>query len=113
MPDLMTFRATFILAVPYIFEKVFNGARRKAETEGRAGPFDKAVDIAVKYAEALELKAFGDGPGPSAGLRMQHQFFDKVVYKKVRDAMGGRVRHAMSGGSAWTAGSGCSSRAPG
>ncbi|NEC18706.1 AMP-dependent synthetase/ligase [Streptomyces parvus] len=99
MPDLMTFRPTFILAVPYIFEKVFNGARRKAETEGRAGPFDKAVDIAVKYAEALELKAFGDGPGPSAGLRMQHQFFDKVVYKKVRDAMGGRVRHAMSGGS--------------
>lgn len=99
MPDLLTFRPTFILAVPYIFEKVFNGARRTAEAEGRAGPFDKAVDIAVKYAEALEQKAFGVGPGPSAGLRMQHQFFDKVVYKKVRDAMGGRMRHAMSGGS--------------
>ncbi|MFH8884159.1 AMP-dependent synthetase/ligase [Streptomyces californicus] len=99
MPDLLTFRPTFILAVPYIFEKVFNGARRTAEAEGRAGPFDKAVDIAVKYAEALEQKAFGAGPGPSAGLRMQHQFFDKVVYKKVRDAMGGRMRHAMSGGS--------------
>ncbi|WP_307124004.1 long-chain fatty acid--CoA ligase [Streptomyces sp. B1I3] len=99
MPDLVAFRPTFILAVPYIFEKVFNGARRKAESEGRAGPFDKAVDIAVKYAEAMEERAFGTGPGPSAGLRMQHQFFDKVVYKKVRDAMGGRVRHAMSGGS--------------
>ncbi len=99
MPDLLTFRPTFILAVPYVFEKVFNGARRTAEAEGRAGPFDKAVDIAVKYAEALEQKAFGVGPGPSAGLRMQHQFFDKVVYKKVRDAMGGRMRHAMSGGS--------------
>lgn len=99
MPDLVTFRPTFILAVPYIFEKVFNGARRKAETEGRLGPFDKAVDIAVKYAEATEARAFGTGPGPSAGLRMQHQFFDKVVYKKVREAMGGRIRHAMSGGS--------------
>ncbi|MFE6761252.1 AMP-dependent synthetase/ligase [Streptomyces sp. NPDC057689] len=99
MPDLVTFRPTFILAVPYIFEKVFNAARRKAEAEGRAGPFDKAVDIAVKYAEAMEARAFGTGPGPSAGLRMQHQFFDKVVYKKVRDAMGGRIRHAMSGGS--------------
>ncbi|MET8744248.1 AMP-dependent synthetase/ligase [Streptomyces sp. NPDC004728] len=99
MPDLMSFRPTFILAVPYIFEKVFNAARRKAEAEGRVGAFDKAVDIAVKYAEALEARAFGTGPGPSAGLRMQHQFFDKVVYKKVRDAMGGRIRHAMSGGS--------------
>lgn len=99
MPDLVSFRPTFILAVPYIFEKVFNAARRRAETEGRIGPFDKAVDIAVKYAEALEARAFGTGPGPSAGLRMQHQFFDKVVYKKVREAMGGRIRHAMSGGS--------------
>lgn len=99
MPDLVSFRPTFILAVPYIFEKVFNGARRKAETEGRIGPFDKAVDIAVKYAEAMEARAFGSGPGPSAGLRMQHQFFDKVVYRKVREAMGGRIRHAMSGGS--------------
>ncbi|MFJ7624898.1 AMP-dependent synthetase/ligase [Streptomyces sp. NPDC097595] len=99
MPDLVSFRPTFILAVPYIFEKVFNAARRRAEAEGRAGPFDKAVDIAVKYAEAMEARAFGTGPGPSAGLRMQHQFFDKVVYKKVREAMGGRIRHAMSGGS--------------
>lgn len=99
MPDLVSFRPTFILAVPYIFEKVFNAARRKAEAEGRIGPFDKAVDIAVKYAEAMEARAFGTGPGPSAGLRMQHQFFDKVVYKKVREAMGGRIRHAMSGGS--------------
>ena len=99
MPDLVAFRPTFILAVPYIFEKVFNAARRKAEAEGRVGPFDRSVEVAVKYAEAMEERAFGKGPGPSAGLRMQHQFFDKVVYRKVREAMGGRVRHAMSGGS--------------
>ncbi|MGW2619150.1 AMP-dependent synthetase/ligase [Streptomyces sp. NPDC001500] len=100
LPDLAAFRPTFFLAVPYIFEKVFNAARRKAEREGRSGPFEKAVEVAVNYAEALEAKAWGIGPGPSAGLRMQHQLFDKLVYSKVRAAMGGRVRHAMSGGSA-------------
>ncbi|MGW6771697.1 AMP-dependent synthetase/ligase [Streptomyces sp. NPDC055037] len=100
LPDLVAFRPSFILAVPYIFEKVYHAARRKAETEGKAGPFDKAVDVAVRYAEALEHRAFGLGPGPSATLRVQHQFFEKAVYSKVRDAMGGRVRHAMSGGSA-------------
>ncbi|WP_425245615.1 AMP-dependent synthetase/ligase [Streptomyces sp. NEAU-NA10] len=100
LPDLAAFRPTFFLAVPYIFEKVFNAARRKAEREGKAGPFEKAVDIAVSYAEAVEAKAWGIGPGPSAGLRVQHQLFDKLVYSKMRAAMGGRVRHAMSGGSA-------------
>ncbi|WP_189882792.1 AMP-dependent synthetase/ligase [Streptomyces xantholiticus] len=99
LPDLAAFRPTFILAVPYIFEKVFNAARRKAELAGKLGPFDKAAEVAVKYAEALEHRAFGLGPGPSAGLRVQHQLFEKLVYAKVREAMGGRVRHAMSGGS--------------
>jgi long-chain acyl-CoA synthetase len=100
LPDLAAFKPTFFLAVPYIFEKVFNAARRKAEKEGRSGPFEKAVDIAIKYAEAIEAKAWGIGPGPSAGLRMQHQLFDKLVYSKIRAAMGGRIKHAMSGGSA-------------
>ncbi|MFD9093465.1 AMP-dependent synthetase/ligase [Streptomyces collinus] len=100
LPDLQAFRPTFILAVPYIFEKVFNASRRKAEKDGKAGPFEKAVDIAVKYADAVEAKAWGTGPGPSAALRMQHQLFDKLVYAKVRAAMGGRIRNAMSGGSA-------------
>ncbi|OLZ66396.1 long-chain fatty acid--CoA ligase [Streptomyces sp. IMTB 2501] len=99
LPDLAAFKPTFILAVPYIFEKVFNASRRKAEKDGKSGPFEKAVDIAVKYAEAVEAKAWGTGPGPSAGLRMQHQLFDKLVYSKVRTAMGGRIRNAMSGGS--------------
>ncbi|MFJ5173473.1 AMP-dependent synthetase/ligase [Streptomyces griseoviridis] len=100
LPDLAAFRPTFILAVPYIFEKVFNSARRKAEKDGKAGPFERAVDIAVKYADAMEARAWGLGPGPSAGLRVQHQLFDKLVYAKVRAAMGGRIRNAMSGGSA-------------
>ncbi|MEV7522043.1 AMP-dependent synthetase/ligase [Streptomyces sp. NPDC091371] len=100
LPDLAAFRPTFVLGVPYVFEKVFAAARRKAEAEGRTGPFDRAVETAVRYAEAREAKAFGTGPGPSAGLRVEHQVFEKLVYGKVREAMGGRVRHAMSGGSA-------------
>ncbi|MEV0966234.1 AMP-dependent synthetase/ligase [Streptomyces sp. NPDC049910] len=106
MSDLASFRPTFVLAVPYVFEKVFNAARRTAETAGKAGVFDRAVDVAVRYAEAVEHRAFGLGPGPSAGLRLQHQFFEKAVYTRVREAMGGRVRHAMSGGSAMDRGLG-------
>ncbi|KAF4410128.1 AMP-dependent synthetase/ligase [Streptomyces lycii] len=100
LPDLAAFRPTFILAVPYIFEKIFHAARRKAEGEGRVKPFDKAVDVAVRYAEAGEHRSFGTAPGPGPALRVQHQLFDKLVYAKMRDAMGGRIRHAMSGGSA-------------
>ncbi|MEU9980891.1 AMP-binding protein [Streptomyces sp. NPDC050856] len=99
LPDLAAFRPTLVLAVPYIFERILRAARRSAETDGRAGAFDKAVEVAVRYAEALEHKAFGLGPGPSAALRVQHQFFDRAVYGRVRDALGGRMRHAMSGGS--------------
>ncbi|MGI5459433.1 AMP-dependent synthetase/ligase [Streptomyces sp. CA-249302] len=100
LPDLQAFKPTFILGVPYIFEKVFNASRRKAEKDGKAGPFEKAVEIAVKHADAVEAKAWGIGPGPSAGLRMQHQLFDKLVFSKVRAAMGGRIRNAITGGSA-------------
>ncbi|UWE11450.1 AMP-dependent synthetase/ligase [Actinacidiphila bryophytorum] len=100
IPSLAGFRPTFVLAVPYVFEKVFQAARRKAEVGGRLGPFDKAVEVAVRHAEALEARAFGTGPGPSAALRMQHQLYEKLVYSKVRGALGGRVRHAISGGSA-------------
>ncbi|MFI6638109.1 AMP-dependent synthetase/ligase [Streptomyces sp. NPDC050504] len=106
LPDLQAFRPTFVLAVPYVFEKVYAAARRRAEEEGRLGPFEKAEEVAVRYAEALEHRAFGLGPGPSAALRVRHQFFDKVVYGRVREALGGRVRHAMSGGSAMERGLG-------
>ncbi|MGW4203328.1 AMP-dependent synthetase/ligase [Streptomyces sp. NPDC004726] len=99
LPDLASFRPSFFLAVPYVFEKIYSAARRQAERDGKAGPFDKAVEVAVRYAEALENRAFGLGPGPSAALRVQHQFFDRAVYGRIRAAMGGRVRHAMSGGS--------------
>ncbi|NGN64940.1 long-chain fatty acid--CoA ligase [Streptomyces sp. A7024] len=100
LPDLAAFRPSFILAVPHIFEKVFAAARRKAEAQGKADAFDKAADVAIRYAAAQEQRAFDTGPGPSAALRMQHQVFDKLVYAKIRASLGGRCRYAMSGGSA-------------
>ncbi|MGP3950072.1 AMP-dependent synthetase/ligase [Streptomyces sp. 7N604] len=99
MPDFAAFRPTFVLAVPYVFEKVFNAARDKAEQAGNLGVFDKAVDVAVRFAEARERRSFGEGPGPTAALRVQHRFFDALVYSKVREALGGKVRNAVSGGS--------------
>ncbi|GHF26489.1 long-chain acyl-CoA synthetase [Streptomyces mashuensis] len=99
LPVLREFRPTFVLAVPWFFEELFASARRAAELEGRARPFEKGVEAAVRYAEALEERALGRGPGPGTALRVQHQVFDRLVYARVREALGGRVRHAVSGGS--------------
>ncbi|WP_424211050.1 AMP-dependent synthetase/ligase [Streptomyces sp. BI20] len=99
-PALAALRPTFLPAVPHLFEKVFAGARREAESRGRGAAFDRAVDTAVRYARAREERAFGVGPGPSAGLRMEHRVFERVVYGPLRETLGGRVRSAMSGGSA-------------
>ncbi|MCM2580003.1 AMP-dependent synthetase/ligase [Streptomyces meridianus] len=99
LPDLRSFRPTFVLAVPYVFEKIFNAARAKAEEEGNLAVFDRAADIAVRFAEAREREALGLGPGPGTALRMQHLLFDRLVFSKIREAMGGRVRNAVSGGS--------------
>ncbi|MCP9985726.1 MULTISPECIES: AMP-dependent synthetase/ligase [Streptomyces] len=100
LPDLAAFRPTFVLAVPSVFEKVFEAARRRAEAEGKGGLFRRAVEVAVRYAEAQEEHDLGAGPGPSAALRVRHRLFDRLVYDRVRAVFGGRVRHAMSGGSA-------------
>ncbi|MFI9202101.1 AMP-dependent synthetase/ligase [Streptomyces sp. NPDC053048] len=100
LPDLRAFRPTFVLAVPSLFEALFAAARRAAEREGRGRPFEKAVDVAVRYALAAEERAFGTGAGPGTALRVQHQVFDKLVYARLRETLGGRMRYAMSGGSA-------------
>lgn len=100
LPELRAFRPTFLVGVPHVFERIFRTARDQAAAGGRLAAFDKAVDVAVRYAEAAERRAFGQGPGPSASLRLQHQVNDKLVYSRLREVLGGRVRHAMSGGAA-------------
>ncbi|MBN9107739.1 MAG: long-chain fatty acid--CoA ligase [Pseudonocardia sp.] len=89
--DLASFRPTFLLAVPRVFEKVYNGARQKAHSEGKGAIFDIADATAVAWSRAL------DEGGPGLGLKIKHAVFDRLVYGKLRAAVGGRVLGAVSG----------------
>ena len=92
LADFATFRPTFILSVPRVFEKVYNTARQKAHADGKGKIFDRAETVAIAYSTAL------DAGGASLPLRLQHALFDKLVYSKLRAALGGRVAWAVSGG---------------
>ena len=90
--DLASFKPTFVLAVPRIFEKIYNGAEARAEAAGKGKIFKKAADVAIAYSEALDKKRI------SPVLKLKHGLFDKLVYSKIRAGMGGRVEAAISGG---------------
>ena len=90
--DLQEFRPTFLLAVPRVFEKVFNTASQKATADGRGKIFDRAAEIAIAYSRGL------DRGRPSLAVRAQHAVFGRLVYGKLRDALGGRCEYAISGG---------------
>jgi long-chain acyl-CoA synthetase len=95
LPALASFRPTFILAVPRVFEKVYNGAEQKAASDGKGAIFGRAADTAIAWSQAI------DAPGrPSLGLRAQHTVFDRLVYGKLRAALGGQTQYAVSGGAA-------------
>ncbi|MEV5766393.1 AMP-dependent synthetase/ligase [Micromonospora sp. NPDC052213] len=91
--ELQDFRPTFVLSVPRVFEKVYNGAKQKAEADGKGRIFARAEQVAISYSEALETAG-----GPGLALRVQHALFDRLVYRKLRAALGGRCRDAISGG---------------
>jgi long-chain acyl-CoA synthetase len=99
LADLAAFRPTFLLVIPYMLEKVYNNARAKAESGGRLSVFDRASNVAVRYAEATEARHAGTGSGPSTALRAARTFYDPLVYRRIRNAMGGRIRNIISGGS--------------
>ncbi|MFE2373906.1 AMP-dependent synthetase/ligase [Streptomyces sp. NPDC059398] len=99
LADLAGFRPTFLLAIPYVLEKVYNTGRATAEKMGRAASFDRAARIARRYGEALEAAEHGTGSGPGPGLRLAHAVYDPLVYRRIRAALGGRVRYAICGGS--------------
>ncbi|MER7753401.1 long-chain fatty acid--CoA ligase [Kitasatospora sp. NPDC097643] len=90
--ELAAFRPTLILGVPRVFEKVYNTARAKAQADGKGKIFDRAADTAIAYSRALDSGRVG------LGLRIKHAVFDKLVYSKLRAALGGRATHAISGG---------------
>ncbi len=90
--DLGVFQPTFILAVPRVFEKVFNSASQKAASEGKGGIFDKAAQAAIDWSQAVDA-----GRIP-LGLKVKHAVFGKLVYSKLRAALGGKCAYAISGG---------------
>jgi long-chain acyl-CoA synthetase len=91
-PDMASFKPTFVLAVPRIFEKIYNGAEAKAEAAGKGKIFRKAASVAIAYSEAQDKRGF------NPMLTLKHALFDKLVYSKIRAAMGGAVEAAISGG---------------
>jgi long-chain acyl-CoA synthetase len=92
LADFATFQPTFILSVPRVFEKVYNTAKLKAHGDGKGKIFDRAASVAIAYSQAL------DGRRVAPLLKLQHVVFDKLVYSKLRAAMGGKVAWAVSGG---------------
>jgi long-chain acyl-CoA synthetase len=90
--DLTSFKPTFILAVPRIFEKIYNGSEAHAESGGKGAIFRRAAAVAIAYSQAL------DKGNISLSLKAKHRLFDKLVFSKIRAGMGGRVEAAISGG---------------
>ena len=94
LDDLAGFGPTFLLAVPRVFEKIYNSGEQKAEAAGRGRIFRWAARVADRYSRAL------DGGTVGIALRTQHAVADRLVFAKLRQAMGGRVQFAISGGAA-------------
>ena len=89
---------TFLLAVPRVFEKVYNSAQQQASASGaKSKIFRAATEAAIAYSRALSPSPSGGGSG-GAGLRLRHALFDRLVYGKLRAAVGGHVQYAVSGG---------------
>ncbi len=86
------FQPSFILAVPRVFEKVFNTASQRATADGRGPLFDRAARTAMEWSRAQDR-----GRVPMR-IRAQHTLFSRIVYPRLLAALGGRCRYAVSGG---------------
>ncbi|MEU6376645.1 long-chain fatty acid--CoA ligase [Streptomyces sp. NPDC046909] len=98
-PALKEFRPTFLVGVPYLFEKIHDTGRATAEKLGRGASFDRADRIAVRFGERYLDKFLDRGKGPGPGLYAAWALYDLLVYRRVRKELGGRMRYAISGGS--------------
>jgi len=90
--DFAVFEPTFILSVPRVFEKVYNTAKQRAHADGKGAIFDRAENAAVAYSTSLA------GRGPGVLVKIEHALFERLVYRKLRAALGGQVAFAVSGG---------------
>jgi long-chain acyl-CoA synthetase len=92
LADLQGYRPDFILAVPRVFERVYNSSQLKAEDNGKGKIFAAAAQAAIDWSKAEQEGSVG------LALKLKHALFDRLVYRKIREAMGGRVKYAVSGG---------------
>ena len=99
LEDLESFKPTFLLAVPRIFEKVYSGAAQKAARAGKDRLFGTAAAVAIGYSRALDAALQGKAPGPGLVLRAQHAVFDRLLFPKLRQVFGGQLNYTVSGAS--------------
>jgi long-chain acyl-CoA synthetase len=92
VPQLVEFRPTSVLSVPRVFERIYNTAKHQAAADGKGRIFDLAEGTAMAYSKSQ------DTGGPGLLLRARHAIFDRLVYSKLRAALGGEVRWSVSGG---------------
>jgi long-chain acyl-CoA synthetase len=92
LEELPMVKPTWVFSVPRVFEKIYNGAKAKAEAGGKGGIFDKATDTAIAYSQGIERGKV------TVGTKIAHSAFDKVVYGKIRALFGGDCKYAISGG---------------
>ena len=90
--SLQTFQPSFVLAVPRVFEKIYNAALLNAQSGGKEKIFRRGADVAIRWSRAL------DSGQMTAPLRLQRAFYSALIYRRIRTAMGGRLAYAVSGG---------------
>lgn len=92
MEELPMFKPTWLFSVPRVFEKVYNGAKARADADGRGAIFDRAASVAIDYSHGIERGKVG------FATNLQHALFDRLVYSKLRNALGGECTISVSGG---------------
>jgi long-chain acyl-CoA synthetase len=92
VPTFAVFKPTLVVSVPRVFEKVYNTAEQNARNDGKGRIFEMAANTAIEWSQSLDTGKAG------LLLRARHALFDKLVYGKLRAALGGECRGAISGG---------------
>lgn len=92
LEELQMFKPTYAFSVPRVFEKIYNGAKQKADADGKGRIFDQAVNVAIAYSQGVQRGKI------KVGTKLAHGVFDKLVYTKIRALFGGDVTYAISGG---------------
>jgi long-chain acyl-CoA synthetase len=92
VPTLGVFKPTLVVSVPRVFEKVYNTAEQNARDGGKGWIFEPAANTAIEWSQTQETG------GPGLLLNLKHALFDRLVYGKLRSALGGNCHAAISGG---------------